>query len=67
MKVITGERPPRPVLEMPSDFLWALVEDCWKQHPSHRPGMEVVVKKLIPLSDENSKGRNPIESRTGTA
>lgn len=49
-RVMNGERPLRPDSEMPNDFLWALVEDCWKQNPSDRPEMKVVVEKTIKLS-----------------
>ena len=49
-KVMNGERPPRPVLEVLDDFLWAVVEECWRQHPSHRPEMEVVVERTTQLS-----------------
>lgn len=46
-KVMNGARPPRPALEMPDDLLWAVVEDCWKHHPLHRPEMGVVVERMI--------------------
>lgn len=51
-RVMNGQRPSRPASDMKDDSLWGLVEDCWQQHPSHRPGMEVVSERMIQLSSE---------------
>lgn len=53
-KVMNGERPPRPALEMQDDSLWALVEECWRQQPSHRPEMEKVVERTTQLSSDET-------------
>lgn len=52
-KVLNGERPSRPLPEMQNDRIWALVEDCWKHHPSDRPAMEAVSTIMIQLLSES--------------
>jgi len=48
VKIIEGERPPRPVDPTLTDNVWTLVERCWDQEPQSRPGMKRVLQDLAP-------------------
>lgn len=49
--IVRGERPRREKYASPAltDALWSVLEDCWVQQPSSRPGMETVVQRLIQI------------------
>ncbi|KAK7029790.1 Non-specific serine/threonine protein kinase [Favolaschia claudopus] len=48
MKVIKGDRPPRPPgPPAMSDVLWQLVTTFWKDHPSDRPSTAAVVQSMV--------------------
>ena len=50
--VLSGQRPPRPVLkdaekEIPmSDSLWVVTTTCWRQQPAERPAATHAVRAL---------------------
>ncbi|KAH7925425.1 kinase-like protein [Leucogyrophana mollusca] len=49
LKVIVGQRPPRPssdLLADLSDDMWTLIEACWHQSHLHRPSANQVVKLI---------------------
>ena len=48
VKIITGERPPRPDGAAISDDVWNLMQMCWCQHPQSRPEMRGVLRHLAP-------------------
>ena len=46
VKVLGGNRPPRPVNPTLTDDVWTLVRGCWAQDPQSRPGMRRVLQDL---------------------
>ncbi|KAL0059515.1 hypothetical protein AAF712_013746 [Marasmius tenuissimus] len=44
MAVLTGSRPARP--EICPDWLWVIIESCWRNEPSRRPSAVEVATKL---------------------
>jgi len=48
IKIIQGERPPRPTNSALTDDVWALMEMCWEQEPQSRPVMREVLQVLAP-------------------
>jgi len=46
VKIIGGERPPRPDDPTLTDDVWALVGRCWAQEPQSRPKMGRVLQDL---------------------
>ncbi|KAJ7583591.1 kinase-like domain-containing protein, partial [Mycena floridula] len=49
LDVIAGRRPRRP-LDVFSDWIWDLVEQCWHQDPERRPTARAIVEFLQPGS-----------------
>ncbi|KAF8074155.1 kinase-like domain-containing protein [Lyophyllum atratum] len=54
LQVMRGARPERPHESSPSwsiwgltEDVWALMQDCWKETPTHRPTMDQVLQRLI--------------------
>lgn len=48
-KVLGGEYPSRPQGAEGvwfTDELWEMLELCWKPHPSHRPGLDIILQHL---------------------
>jgi hypothetical protein len=58
---MNGIRPPRPS-ESVDDAMWALIEQCWNSHPTLRPTVDEVVKKLASLPD-NWKDSSPVHDQ----
>jgi len=48
VKMMKGERPPRPFNPTLTDEVWTLVSCCWDQEPRLRPGMRRVLQDLAP-------------------
>lgn len=46
MEVLKGVRPSRPGTISPDDGLWLLLEDCWSQEPTNRPGATQIIERL---------------------
>lgn len=46
VKIIQGERPPRPFDPTLTDDMWELMRTCWDQEPQSRPGMGKVLQDL---------------------
>ena len=46
IKILDGERPPRPINPTLTDDVWTLVRRCWDQEPQLRPGMRRVLQDL---------------------
>ena len=49
MRIVRGIRPERPRLSHAigfTDSVWAIVEECWKEYRSHRPGAPMVARSL---------------------
>ncbi|KAJ7583592.1 kinase-like domain-containing protein [Mycena floridula] len=59
LDVIAGRRPRRP-LDVFSDWIWDLVEQCWHQDPERRPTARAIVEFLQPGSTK------PLESYSST-
>ncbi|KAF7374462.1 Kinase-like protein [Mycena sanguinolenta] len=72
LKVINGERPPRPSSSPAmSDSLWNYVSTYWAQDPNIRPAMQVVAQNMIwPKSQLSASGmgtaQTPHVSRQNT-
>lgn len=49
VKIMDGERPPRPTSPPLADDVWALVRRCWEQEPRSRPEMRNVLQDLTPI------------------
>ncbi|KAJ7783394.1 kinase-like domain-containing protein [Mycena olivaceomarginata] len=45
IKVINGARPSKPQVIFP-EYLWPLVDDCWRQKTDERPTMAVTLQRL---------------------
>lgn len=66
IKVIQGQRPPRPSHCEPwkstcasiglDDKLWDIVQRCWRMDPDERPEMDDVLKSLPPRNDPQQPG-----------
>jgi hypothetical protein len=53
LKVVSGQRPPRPNSEELSDEIWNLMQDCWTSNPPTRPTAAAIVDRLatiVPLT-----------------
>lgn len=46
IKIIKGERPPRPIDANLTDDVWELMKMCWDQDPKSRPEMRRVLQDL---------------------
>jgi len=80
LKVGNGERPARPPESSPSwtdwgltEYIWTLMQDCWKTDPQERPTIDVVRDRLIhwvlPLDTrpgENGSTLSPVKFREMT-
>lgn len=70
LKVLKGERPPRPVTDREkarglTDDTWSLIQRCWAQNPDERPTMTGVVNELLYIraKRQNSTTFSSIVSR----
>ena len=48
IKIIEGERPPRPADPTLPDDVWELTQKCWDQKQRSRPEMKTVLQSLAP-------------------
>lgn len=46
MKILRGDRPPRPTLL--TDEVWKLMNGCWNKNQLSRPEMSTVLRDLTP-------------------
>jgi hypothetical protein len=56
MKVLAGERPPRPNSEQLDDQTWTLIQQCWAAEPSHRPKASAIVESLEAIMQTTNDG-----------
>ncbi|KAF7340968.1 Kinase-like protein [Mycena sanguinolenta] len=71
LKVINGERPPRPSSSPAmSDILWNHVSTYWAQEPTTRPATQLVVQNMVwpppPAAIEMQDLSHPSASRPGS-
>lgn len=57
--VIQGERPRRLDEPLLSDWTWNLIQSCWVQEASKRPGMKDVVERMIDVRANEAWNLNP--------
>ncbi|KAF9647772.1 kinase-like protein [Thelephora ganbajun] len=48
IKIIHGDRPPRPTDPLLTDGVWTLICRCWDQSPQSRPEMTTVLQHIAP-------------------
>lgn len=57
MRVVRGDRPPRPSLpngDAMSDAVWSLVQSCWSHDATRRPSADAVAKVLAAPGETSS-------------
>ncbi|KAF8206973.1 hypothetical protein K438DRAFT_418296 [Mycena galopus ATCC 62051] len=63
LRVLGGLRPSRPETVSVEDGLWLLLQDCWNEEPTKRPGSPRLLNDYALLPLERKKHRLP---QTGT-